>query len=101
MSKRRFNRSNTTVSDVFYDNDTIQALIFAPDFTADIPMKRGDEYCGNVCVYVHPAEDKVELSYLMTNEQSGKVWLDFLPLTMEEECFLQIIVEEALIEKGE
>lgn len=98
---RRFNRHNTIVSDVFYDNDMIQALIFAPDFTADIPMKRGDEYCGNVCVYVHPAEDKVELSYLMTNEQSGKVWLDFLPLTMEEECFLQVIVEKALIEKGE
>ncbi len=98
---RRFNRHNTIVSDVFYDDDMIQALIFAPDFSDDIPKKRGDEFCGNVCVYVYPSEDKVELSYQMENEEANKVWFTYLPLTVEEECFLQVLVEEVIMEKGE
>ncbi len=98
--KRRFNRNNTVVSDVFYDDDIIQALVFAPDFSDDIPKKRGDTFCGNVCVYVYPADDKVEMSYLMENKTTGRVWLSYLPLTVEEECFLQMLVEEAIMGKG-
>lgn len=98
--KRRFNRNNTEVSDVFYDDDIIQALVFAPDFSDDIPKKRGDTFCGNVCVYVYPSDDKVEMSYLMENKTTGRVWLSYLPLTLEEECFLQMLVEEAIMGKG-
>lgn len=88
------------VSDVFYDDGIIQALVFAPDFSDDIPKKRGDKFCGNVCVYVHPADDRVEMSYLMENKTTGRVWLSYLPLTLEEECFLQVLVEEAIMGKG-
>ena len=98
--KRRFNRNNTVVSDVFYDDDVIQALVFAPDFSDDIPNKRNDEFIGSVCVYVHPADDRVEMSYLTENKTTGRVWLSYLPLTMEEECFLQVLVEEAIMGKG-
>lgn len=88
------------VSDVLYDDDVIQALVFVPDFSDDIPKKHGDKFCGNVCVYVHPADDKVEMSYLMENKTTGRVWLSYLPLTLEEECFLQVLVEEAIMKKG-
>ena len=98
--KRRFNRNNTVVSDVFYDDGIIQALVFVPDFSEDIPKKRDDEFIGSVCVYVHPADDRVEMSYLMENKTTGRVWLSYLPLTLEEECFLQVLVEEAIMGKG-
>lgn len=100
IKKRRFNRNNTVVSDVFYDDDIIQALVFVPDFSDDIPKKRDDEFLGSVCVYVHPADDRVEMSYLMENKTTGRVWLSYLPLTMEEACFLQMLVEEAIMGKG-
>lgn len=100
IKKCRFNRNNTVVSDVFYDDDVIQALVFVPDFSDDIPKKRNDEVLGSVCVYVHPADDRVEMSYLMENKTTGRVWLSYLPLTMEEECFLQVLVEEAIMGKG-
>ena len=100
IKKRRFNRNNTVVSDVFYDDGVIQALVFAPDFSEDVPKKRGDKFCGNVCVYVHPADDRVEMSYMMENEIIDRVWFNYLPLTVEEECFLQVLVEEAVMKKG-
>ena len=100
IKKRRFNRNNTVVSDVFYDDGIIQALVFVPDFSEDILKKRDDEFIGSVCVYVHPADDRVEMSYLMENKTTGRVWLSYLPLTVEEECFLQVLVEEAIMGKG-
>ena len=100
IKKCRFNRNNTVVSDVFYDDDIIQAIVFVPDFSDDIPKKRDDEILGSVCVYVHPADDRVEMSYLMENKTTGRVWFNYLPLTVEEECFLQMLVEEAIMGKG-